>query len=90
MKCIPYIGQIIVEYCYQTDNTTLALQTVPYEEDWLESKLKHLFSFWKGNRSVVGVEIEEAWKCAKCDFEECCDWRKQKAEECMTRNKAKM
>ena len=87
MKSVPFISQILIEYCYQPDKSTIAIQSVQYDENWLREQLEHCFSYWKGKRSVYGVDIEEAWKCFKCDFEEICEWRKRKSEECAFKNK---
>ena len=81
---------MLIEYCYQPDKSTIAVDSVEYDESWLLQKLKHSFNYWNGQRSVAGVDIEEAWKCSKCDFEEICQWRKNKADEYALRNKVNM
>ena len=86
MQCLPCINQLLVEYCYQGDKSTIAVHTIDYDEDWLESEFKHYISYWKGERKCHGVDIEEAWKCQNCDFADVCSWRQEKAKEYAVRN----
>lgn len=37
--------------------------------------------YWRGEREIVGVEIEEVWKCSRCDFVDICEWRVKKDKE---------
>lgn len=46
----------------------------------LESHLGTTMEWWRGERPSVGVEIEDAWKCRSCDFEESCVWRLKQIE----------
>jgi exonuclease V len=87
MQCMTCIGGILIEYCYQEDKSTIAIEQVIYDQVWFKSIFQNFSDYWKGKREVCGVDIEEAWKCQRCDFAEVCDWRKKKAEECASRNK---
>ena len=89
MQALPFISQCLVEYCYQDDKSTIAIMSVDYDEVWLERKVRHYLQYWQNGRAVEGVDIEDAWKCERCDFGEVCEWRKQKAEECMRKNIAR-
>ena len=89
MQSVPFISQTLIEYCYQPDKSTIAIESVQQDENWLHNQLQHCFRYWNGKRSVCGVEIEEAWKCSKCDFEEICEWRKKKSEECIVKSRTR-
>ncbi|ELU13659.1 hypothetical protein CAPTEDRAFT_98409, partial [Capitella teleta] len=78
MTCV---SQLFVEYCYQEDKSAIALEEVQYDEAWLCQKITHYSEFWYGKREVCGVDIEEAWKCHSCDFQDHCAWRAMKADE---------
>lgn len=86
MKTLPFISQCLIEYCYQADKSTIAIESMPYDEDWLKAKFHHFVDYWKGRRTVEGVEIEDAWKCQRCDFADVCEWRQKKAQVCQDRN----
>lgn len=83
------INQLYVEYVSQDTSETLSHVTHQYDENEFKMLFFHFLKFWKGERSPVGVDIEEAWKCQKCDFEEICEWRKKKSEEYAKINIAK-
>ncbi len=81
---------MLIEYCYQPDQSTIAIDSVAYDEQWLKSQLEHYFSYWTGTRDACGVDIEDAWKCSRCDFQDVCEWRQKKAEEYAQKNRAAM
>lgn len=78
----------IIEYCAQEDCRVMKRKRVSFDEKWLEMELGKLLSYWKGERPTTGVEIEEAWKCLRCDFADICTWRMKKEEECRNANTA--
>ncbi|KAK4574099.1 hypothetical protein LTR86_001860 [Recurvomyces mirabilis] len=47
----------------------------------LEEYISDELSWWRGERSTKGVEVEEAYKCRLCEFAEGCTWRAEKVEE---------
>jgi len=75
-----------VEYCHQADASTIALTDVEYDERWLQTRLLHAAHYWLGEREAVGVAIEEAWKCGRCEFSDVCEWRRRRADECARAN----
>ena len=77
-----------IEYTHQADGQTFADETVSYNEEWLLEQTDKFFTYWHGRRSAQGVDIEEAWKCGKCDFADHCQWRIRKAEELRQKSKA--
>ncbi|XP_064653312.1 exonuclease V-like [Lineus longissimus] len=87
MQCMTCIGGILIEYCYQGDQSTIGLEQVEYSEIWFKSIFDDFCDYWKGKREICGVDIEDAWKCQRCAFAEVCDWRKKRAEECASKNK---
>ncbi|XP_077995268.1 exonuclease V-like [Glandiceps talaboti] len=87
---LPCVDSLVVEYCFQGDCQSFASDTVKFDSDWLMGRLDHYFSFWRGQREVEGVDIEEAWKCHSCDFTEICEWKKRKEAECIAGNRSVM
>lgn len=41
----------------------------------LDQYLEGYLQWWRGERTAVGVDIEEAYKCSYCEFAEVCTWR---------------
>lgn len=83
MMCI---RRCVIEYCHQADASTIALVDAEYEERWLETRLLHAARYWRGEREAVGVDVEEAWKCGRCEFSDVCEWRRRRADECARSN----
>jgi len=46
-----------------------------HNPEQLERHLELVFGFWMGNREPQGVSLEEARRCAWCEFENDCEWR---------------
>lgn len=85
VQSMPCISQLLVEYCYQEGNTTIAIETVAYSDTWLQERFDHFVAYWQGQRPAIGVDIEEAWKCHRCDFTDVCQWKMKKQEECLNK-----
>ena len=83
MMCI---RRCVIEYCHQADASTIALVDADYDERWLETRLLHAARYWRGEREAVGVDVEEAWKCGRCEFSDVCEWRRRRADECARSN----
>ena len=88
IQTLTCVNQISVEYVYQDTKETLSHMEVIFDEDELRGYYSNYLKFWRGQRPVEGVDIEEAWKCQKCDFSSICEWREKKALEYANRNKA--
>lgn len=87
VQALPLPTQLLVEYFSQETSTTLCFEAVEYDEQWLMSTLQVLFPFWTGERPAEGVhDIEDAWKCKRCPFQNICEWRQAKEAECIKRN----
>ncbi|XP_019366569.1 PREDICTED: exonuclease V [Gavialis gangeticus] len=86
---IPGIDCLKIEYRHQESSVPLGTEVVPYEEATVKEKAQYYLAYWKGQREVRGVDIEEAWKCQSCGYSEICDWRKKRAEGLEKRNEPK-
>ncbi|GAB6026409.1 Mitochondrial 5'-3' exonuclease and sliding exonuclease [Chamberlinius hualienensis] len=75
MKGVPLVAKISIEYAFQRDSTTIGALDVKYTNEWLKMRLGQLFQYWKGERDVTGVDIEESWKCGMCFYSDLCKWR---------------
>ncbi|KAM4701873.1 exonuclease V [Discoglossus pictus] len=83
---LPMIDSLKLEYCYQGDSTSLGCELVNFDEQNITDLLTFYLSYWKGQRELQGVDIEEAWKCRSCSFTDICEWRATKAREAAQRN----
>lgn len=81
MQCMTCVKDIGIEYEHQGSKESIGMHNVDYSEEELEKLFKDYLGFWRSEREVKGVDIEEAWKCQSCDFADICDWRKRKVEE---------
>lgn len=87
VQALPLPSQLLVEYFSQETNNTLCFEGVEYDQKWLMGTLQMLFPFWTGERPAEGVhDIEDAWKCKCCPFQNICEWRQAKEAECIKRN----
>ncbi|KAG0643856.1 exonuclease V a 5' deoxyribonuclease-domain-containing protein [Tuber brumale] len=80
---------LAIRYRSQKHGGIMEIKTFDYDEALLTEHLNHTIDWWQGKRPAVGVEIEEAWKCAKCEFESDCTWRLAKIEELKRAREAK-
>ncbi|XP_073472811.1 exonuclease V [Aquarana catesbeiana] len=74
---LPRIDRLKLEYCYQGDGTLLGCDMVNFKEESVMEQVTFYLSFWKGQREIQGVDIEDAWKCRMCDYSNICKWRNQ-------------
>ncbi|XP_072024371.1 exonuclease V-like [Amphiura filiformis] len=86
-RFLPRVSSMVVEY-YPSDKDKaykelLSSRRVDFDETWLKKRLETHFGFWRGEREVSGVDIEELWKCNMCQFVDACHWRKRKNDECV-------
>jgi exonuclease V len=71
-----------VSYLFQADGSVIGFKAIKYEENVLMEYMKESLKWWRGQRETVGVEIEDAWKCQRCEFSEDCTWRLEKLRHC--------
>ena len=86
LTVVPRISNLFIEYCYQKTSSTIAVEPCSYDEQWLKEQMMNCSQYWQGIREAVGVDIEDAWKCQKCQFSDICEWRQRKAEELKRKN----
>ncbi|KAL9981197.1 hypothetical protein ACROYT_G009868 [Oculina patagonica] len=79
---VPKISSIVVEYCSQASCEVISRTSMDLDEVWTQSQLATMLPYWKGQRKTIGVEIEEAWKCNRCEYADICEWRIKKDKEC--------
>ena len=79
---IPSLSNTLaVSYRSQQSSRLLGTKTVEYSTKRMEAHLDQVLQWWQGQRTTMGVPIEEAWKCRSCDFADECEWRLRKIEE---------
>ena len=86
IKAVPRISQLFIEYCWQEDRSTVALEMCQYNEDWMRQKIEKCLEYWTRQREAIGVDIEDAWKYRTCEYADACEWRMKKAEEHQKKN----
>ena len=52
MSAMPEISRMLIEYCYQADNSTIAISEVCTALSDVQENIHHYIDFWKGNRQV--------------------------------------
>jgi exonuclease V len=70
-----------IVYRHQVTKQLIGSTSFQYDHDTLTSYIHPVLEWWDGKRPSKGVEIEEAFKCRTCDFEEDCSWRAAKIAE---------
>ncbi|XP_071849829.1 exonuclease V-like [Apostichopus japonicus] len=83
------ISCLTTEYTSQTDFMSFASESYDFDEEWLRRQVDGSLQFWKGKRDPIGVDIEDAWKCQHCLFEDKCMWRQKMHEDCIKKNSVK-
>ncbi|XP_072548110.1 exonuclease V isoform X2 [Salminus brasiliensis] len=77
---VPCIDLLQVEYRHQDSSSLIGTRVVPFDEAQLRADLRGYLAYWTGQREPRGVDIEEAWKCRMCPYQEICDWRKNRSQ----------
>lgn len=75
---LPCIDLLQIEYFHQGSNGPIGTRVAPFDEAQIRGELQAYLSYWTGQREPKGVDIEEAWKCRSCLYEEICEWRKNR------------
>ncbi|XP_033904610.3 exonuclease V-like [Acipenser ruthenus] len=86
---LPAIDVLKIEYCHQGSSDAIGTREVSFDEAGVRAELRNHLSYWIGQREPRGVDIEEAWKCRSCSFEEHCEWRRERAENATASNQTK-
>lgn len=77
---LPCVDVLQLEYCHQGSSSLIGTMLVQFDESQLRAELQGYLEYWRGQREPKGVDIEEAWKCTLCPYEEICDWRKNRSQ----------
>ncbi|EWC46851.1 hypothetical protein DRE_03863 [Drechslerella stenobrocha 248] len=72
---------LAVIYRLQADGEFLDAAEYTADDQILQEHIDNVMSWWRGERTTVGVDIEEAWKCNRCEYAEYCSWRLDKIQE---------
>ncbi|CAB1347873.1 unnamed protein product [Coregonus sp. 'balchen'] len=86
------IDKLRLEYRHQSSGGLIGTREVEFEETQLRAELMGYLAFWRGEREPHGVDIEdieEAWKCRMCPYEESCEWRRSRLQEVMVEGSKK-
>ncbi|KAK4689483.1 exonuclease V, partial [Tremellales sp. Uapishka_1] len=70
-----------------TSGSIIGKHKFTHSPSLLVNHLDSVLKFWMGERDPLGVKVEDASRCAWCEFEEDCEWRMKKAEEAMKKRK---
>lgn len=66
--------ELTVVYRWQQNGQFMDSAHYMADDDMLKQHVDNIISWWKGQRETVGVPIEEAWKCKRCEFSDNCQW----------------
>uniref|UniRef100_A0A672R2M6 Exonuclease V-like n=1 Tax=Sinocyclocheilus grahami TaxID=75366 RepID=A0A672R2M6_SINGR len=82
MSCsdLPCIDLLQIEYYHQGSNGAIGTRVAPFDEAQLRAELQGHLAYWRGQREPKGVDIEEAWKCKSCLYEQTCNWTKNRLQ----------
>lgn len=80
---------LAAEFRRSDDGSVIGLRSFAYVEPTLEDYVSDELRWWRGEREPRGVDIEESFKCQKCEFAPTCTWRIQKADEHLERSRAR-
>ncbi|KAI5848925.1 exonuclease V [Tricharina praecox] len=69
-----------VSYRSQADGSMIGFMPLKHDDKALDAHLVEVMKWWNGERSTVGVDIEDAWKCGSCEFQDTCEWRLSKLQ----------
>ncbi|KAF3142606.1 hypothetical protein TWF594_005493 [Orbilia oligospora] len=74
---------LTVVYRWQQNGQFMNSADYMADDDMLKRHVDNIISWWKGERETVGVPIEEAWKCKRCEFSDNCQWIQKALKERM-------
>uniref|UniRef100_A0AAZ3RGV5 Exonuclease V n=1 Tax=Oncorhynchus tshawytscha TaxID=74940 RepID=A0AAZ3RGV5_ONCTS len=82
------IDKLRLENSHQSSGKLIGTREVAFEEAQLRTNIRGYLAYWRGERVPQGVEVEEAWKCRMCRYEETCNWRRDRSQRLMMVNKS--
>lgn len=77
---LPCIDLLQIEYYHQGSSGPIGTRVAPFDEAQLRTELQSQLAYWRGQREPKGVDIEEAWKCKSCLYEQTCNWTKNRLQ----------
>lgn len=78
---LPEASCLLLHYQHQGSGQEIGVEMAVHDQSWAMKEVKKSLEFWLGQRESHGVDIEDAWKCATCQFAKVCVWkRKQETE----------
>ncbi len=77
---LPCIDLLQIEYFHQGSSGPIGTRVAPFDEAQQRAELQVHLAYWRGQREPKGVDIEEAWKCKSCLYEQTCDWTKNRLQ----------
>ena len=76
------IGDVLrAEYRESGSGSIVGTRSFAYDALTLDTYVKQIMAWWRGERMPNGVDIEESFKCRICEFAERCAWRKEKVDQ---------
>lgn len=79
---------LTAEYRDPSTGDVRRTKTFLYDDEVLDRYIQNGMEWWHGEREARGVEIDEAFKCQICQFAPECEWRKNKVEEAIAKNRS--
>lgn len=65
-----------IEYSLQSPGKLIGTREVEFDEAQFRAKIQGYLTYWRGDREPQGVDVEEAWKCKKCPYEDSSNWNR--------------
>ena len=75
LKYFAPVRDIRVSYASQIDLKHLGTFNADNGDRWFRETYQHLISFWRKERTVKEMDIEEVVKCKTCTYFKYCKWR---------------
>ena len=69
---LPPVTTLLLQYEHQSTGDVIGVELVLHEENWAKKIAGASLEFWQGEREAAGVDIEDAWKCHSCQFQDVC------------------
>lgn len=79
---------LTAEYRDSETGDVRSTKTFLYDDKVLDRYIQNGMEWWHGEREARGVEIDEAFKCQICQFAPECEWRKNKVDEAVAKNRS--
>ena len=71
-KLPPLHEEVLLIYENQDTGEIIGSVKVPFDEKWIDEKIKFARDYWQGKREALKVSERNRWKCNYCDLSEYC------------------